>query len=141
MARSNAVAGSAGYLLSHDVDGNGRIDFADFDAIFKQDQSVLPGYTPRIAGDANGDGIFDSSDLVQVMQRNLYRSGKFASFADGDWNRDGLFDESDFVFAFQQGTYQANSPVAARLATDVAFAEDSFVVDDRLNVRGFESVN
>lgn len=111
MAHASSRLGQAGYVYTHDIDGNAVIDSGDAMAIGGRTGTALPTANPPgpdlVVGDADGNGTFDQHDIIRVLQAGKYMANEPATWAEGDWNNDGRFDQLDLVTALQEGRYLA----------------------------------
>jgi hypothetical protein len=90
--------GKYGSIAQGDFNGNGRIDFGDYQAVEAAFGKSAAAYMPfgsgiiPLQGDTNGDGRIDASDLSNLLA-NL---GNYGSPWQGDVNGDGKVDFKDF---------------------------------------------
>ncbi len=100
---------SAGGWAQGDLDGNGIVDFTDYQIMERNLGRV--GQT-TLTGDADGDGKVNSADF-KVLYNNM---GKYGTIAQGDFDGDGKITFNDYqLFELQNGktTSVAYTPFGA----------------------------
>ncbi len=94
-------------VLPGDVDGDGRVDGADYALARTHVPLEINDVAYALASDIDGDGRIDDSDLEAIEGRAGTTVPNYRAPVAGDSNGDGRFDEADLILVMQGGKYRS----------------------------------